>query len=103
MTYGVEQRNHVHVSVFSIVAGVSVDCGSVHDGEVELLIGSAELNHEIEHLIDRAVGIGVRTIDLVDHDNDPQATLESMGQNESSLRLGSFVGVYDEKGAVRPC
>ena len=53
---GIEQRNHVHIAVFGIEAGIAVHCRGIYHGEVELIIGSTELNHKVEYLVDRTFG-----------------------------------------------
>ncbi len=97
---GVKQRDHIHVAVFGLQAGIAVDCGSVHHGEIKLLVGSTQLDHQVEHLVHSALGIGVGAVDLVHDHHNAQAALERMGQHEARLRLGTLVGVHDEQGAV---
>ena len=97
---GVKQRDHVHVAVFGLQTGVAVDRRSVHHGEVKLLVGSTQLDHQIEHLVHSALGIGVGAVDLVHDDHDAQAALKSMGEHEARLGLGTLVSVDDEQGAV---
>ena len=96
----VEQRNHVHVAVISLVTGIAVNGRSVDDGEVKLFVGSAKFDHQIEHLVDGAFRVGVGTVDLVHDDDDAQAAFQSMGQNETRLRLGALVSVNDEQCAI---
>ena len=97
---GVEQRDHVHVAVFGLQTGIAVDRGSVHHGEVKLLVGSAQLDHQVEHLVHSALGIGVGAVDLVHDDHDAQAALKGVGEHETRLRLGALISVHDKKGAV---
>ena len=97
---GVEQRDHIHVAVIGLQAGVTVDRGSVHHGEVKLLVGSTQLDHQVEHLVHSPLGIGVGAVDLVHDDHNAQAALKSMGKHETRLRLGSLISVHDKEGAV---
>ncbi len=75
---GIEQRNHVHVAVVVFVAGVAIHGRSVNNREIELLVGSAKFDHEVEHLIDGGFGVGVRTVDFVHDHHNAQAALERM-------------------------
>ncbi len=97
---GVEQRNHVHVAIARLEARVAVHGRRVHHGEVQLLVGGAQLHHQVEHLVHRAFGVGVGAVDLVHHHDDAQAPLQRMRQHETRLGLGAFVGVHDKQGAV---
>ena len=96
----VEQRNHVHVVVIGLVAGVAVDRAGVDDGEVELRVVGAEIEHELEHLVDDLVRAGARTVDLVDDDHRLQAMLERVLEHETGLRHRALEGVDDEQAAV---
>ena len=98
---GIEQRNHVHIAVFGVEAGIAVYRRGVHYGEVELFIGGAKLNHKVEHLVDRTFRIRIRAVYLVHNHYDTQAELQGVRQDETSLRFGSFVGVDDKQGTVR--
>ena len=51
----VEQRDHVHVVVVGLVARVAVDGARVDDREVELRVVGAQVEHELEDLVDDLV------------------------------------------------
>jgi len=97
---GVEQRHHVHVAVVGIEARVTVHGRCVHHGEIKLLVRRAELDHEVEHLVNRTLGIGVRAVDLINHHHDAQAALKRVRQDEARLRLGALVRIDDQQRAV---
>jgi len=67
---GVEQRQHVHVAIFHLVTGIAAHRARVDDREIELLVGSVELDHQVEHLVDHFLGATARTVDLVDDHDD---------------------------------
>ena len=97
---GIEQGNHVHVAVVGVVAGIAVYRRSVYHGEVELFVGCAKLNHKVEHLVYRSIGVRVRAVDLVHNHHDAQAALEGVGKNEAGLGLRALVRINDEQGAI---
>ncbi len=97
---GVEQRHHVHVAVLGIKPRIAVDGRGVHHGEVQLLVRGAQLHHQVEHLVHRALGVSVGAVYLVHHHHDAQAPLERMAQHEAGLGLGALVGIDDEQRAV---
>ena len=69
-------------------------------GELELLIGGAQIGHEVEAVVERALGLGAGTVDLVDDDHDGQAGVDSVTQHEAGLRHGALEGVDEQQGAV---
>ena len=87
---GFQQRPQIRARLLRIQR-----CGSplgrrVHDGEVELIVGSARGDQEIEDLVHDRVGALLRAIDLVDDEQRPQ----TVGQRLPDARIGS--------GASRP-
>ena len=80
--------------------GVAVDRAGVDDGEVELGVVGAELEHELEDLVDDLVRTGARTVDLVDDDHRLEAVLERVLEHEAGLRHRALEGVDDEQAAV---
>ena len=97
---GIEQRNHVHVAVVVFVASVAIHGRSVNNREIELLVGSAKFDHEVEHLIDGGFGVGIRAVDFVHNHHNAQAGFECMRKHETRLGLGAFVCVNDEQSTV---
>jgi hypothetical protein len=67
LQHGVEQRLHVFARLIQFHGGPAVEAGSVNDGEVELLVGGAQLVEQVEGQVDGVVGIGAVAVDLVDH------------------------------------
>ena len=68
--------------------------------EVELVLVGAEVGEEIEDLVQRAVGVGVGLVDLVEHDDGAQAEGERLGGDELGLRHRAFGGVDQQADAV---
>ena len=84
----VEQRIHVHVAIVGVKAGKAVHSACVNHvlhGEFELFVGSAQVGHEVEAVVIRLLGIGARTVDLIDDDHDRKAGVDSMTQHEPGL------------------
>ena len=99
----VEQRIHVHVAVFGIKTGIAVDTRGEDDvlhGEGELLVGGAQVAHQVEHVVDGSLGTGAGTVDLVDDDHDGKAGRDSVGEHETRLGHGALEGVNEQQGAV---
>ena len=75
--------------------GIGVD-----DGEVGLVLVSAELDEEVEGTVDRVDRVGVLAVDLVDDDDGLVPHLERLAQDEARLGHWSFGGIYQEQHPV---
>ncbi len=99
----VEQRVHVHVAVVGRQARVAVHGGGVHDvlhREGELLVGGAQVAHQVEDVVDDLLGTGAGAVDLVDDDHDGQARRDGVLQHEARLGHGTLERVDEQKRAV---
>lgn len=97
---GIKQRQHIHVAVVRIETCIAVHCTRVDSREVELLVTCAQLEHELEDLIEDFVGTRARAVDLVDDDDGHQIEAESMLENETRLRHGALEGIDQQQDAV---
>ncbi len=68
--------------------------------KVGLLVVGAELDEEVEGLVDDLLRAGVFAVDLVDHDDRAQVELERLLQNEARLRHDAFGGVDQQQHAL---
>ena len=99
----VEQRVHVVV----VVGGVKA-CEAVHGArvyhvlhrELELLVVCAEVRHQVEAVVVSLLRIGTGAVDLVHHDHDGKARLDSVTQHEARLGHGAFERVDEKQRAV---
>ncbi|CDX42319.1 conserved hypothetical protein [Mesorhizobium sp. ORS 3359] len=90
----IEQRRQALVlRTFGILGNPAVAARTVEDREIELLVGGVERGEQVEHLVDNLDMAGVRTVDLVDDDDGPQADLERLADDELGLRHRPFGGV----------
>jgi hypothetical protein len=72
----------------------------VDGGEIHLLVAGLEVAEEVEHLGEDLVRAGVAAIDLVDDDDDREAALEALREDEARLRERPFRGVDEEQRPV---
>ena len=99
----VEQRIHVHVAVVGVKAGKAIHGAGVDHvlhGELKLVVGGAQVGHEVQAVVVGLLGVGARTIDLVDDDHDLKAGVDSVTQHEAGLGHGALKGVDQQQGAV---
>ena len=68
--------------------------------EVELVLVRAEVGEEVEHLVQRPVGLGIGLVDLVQDDDGPQPERERLGGHEFRLRHRAFGGVDQKDDSV---
>ena len=69
-------------------------------GEGELLVGGAQVAHQVEHVVDGSLGTGAGTVDLVDDDHDGKAGRDSVGEHEARLGHGALESVNEQQGTV---
>ena len=99
----VEQRVHVHVAVVGVKAGKAIHGAGVDHvlhGELELVVGGTQVGHEVQAVVVGLLGVGARTIDLVDDDHDLEAGVDSVTQHETGLGHGALKSVDQQQGAV---
>ena len=65
-----------------------------------MLIACAQLEHELEDLIEDFVGTRTRAVNLVDDDDGHQIEAEGMLENETRLRHGALEGIDQQQDAV---
>ena len=99
----VQQRVHVIVVIVGVEAreavhGARVD--NVLHGKLELLVGGAEVGHEVEAVVVGLLGVGARAVDLVDDDHDGQTGVDGVTQHEAGLGHRALEGVDEQQGAV---
>ena len=99
----IEQRIHVHVAVVGVKAGKAIHGAGVDHvlhGELKLVVGGAQVGHEVQAVVVGLLGVGARTIDLVDDDHDLKAGVDSVTQHEAGLGHGALKGIDQQQGAV---
>ena len=72
----------------------------VKDGKVDLLVARAEVAKEVENLVQDFVRAGVAAVDLVDHEDDREAELERLLEDEARLRKRTFGGIHEQNDRV---
>ena len=97
---GLEQRLHVAVAHGRIKARKTAQRGCVDHRKIQLLVGRSQAIEQIEGLIQNPARSGFVAVDLVDHDDGPQAVLEGLLRHEARLRHGSVDGVDQEQHAI---
>ena len=91
---GVEQWAHIAAGLCCIQGGKTIQCGSVDDWKIELLVAGTEFVEQIKGLINHPFGTRTRAINLVDHDNRAQAKCQGFFGDKSGLRHRAFDGIH---------
>ena len=68
--------------------------------DVQLVVGRADGGEEVEGVVQHPVGVGVRPVDLVQHQDRTQAELQGLAQHELGLRHDAFLGVDQQQAPV---
>ena len=84
----------------SVKAGIARAAARVERREIELLVAGVEAEEQIEHLVEHFGGARVGAVDLVDHDDRPQAQRQRLAGDELGLRHRPFGGVDQQDDAV---
>ena len=74
--------------------------GAVGGWEVELFVGSAEVEHQVEDRLLRSFGVAVGFVHLVDHNYRFEAQFDGFLKHETRLRHRAFEGVNHKEDAV---
>ena len=99
----VEQRVHVHIAIVGVKAGKAIHGAGVDHvlhGKLELVVGGTQVGHEVQAVVVGLLGVGARTVDLVDDDHDLEAGVDSVAQHEAGLGHGALKSVNQQQGAV---
>ena len=68
--------------------------------EIELVIVGVEVGKEIKTLVQRAVRLGIRLVDLVEHHDGPQPEAQRLGGDKLGLRHRPFGGIDQKHDTV---
>ncbi len=68
--------------------------------EFKLFVGGVEAGEKVETLIQRAVRLGIRLVDLVQHDDRAQAQFQRLGGHEFGLGHRAFGGVHQKHHTI---
>ena len=97
---GLEQRDRIAASHVGLEAGIAFQGRGIDDGEVELLVRSAEPIEEVEGLVQHPVGPGAVTVDLVDDDERREAARKCLLGNKAGLRHWPVDGIDEQQHTV---
>ena len=68
--------------------------------EIELVVIGVEAGEEVETFVQRAVGLGIGFVDLVQHHDRTQAQRQRLGGDEFGLRHRAFSGIDQQDHAI---
>jgi hypothetical protein len=100
LEHGLEELLHVVSWGVHVLEGAALAGHGVEDGEVELLVGGAEVGHEVEGEVHDLFRAGVLAVCLVYDDDGLEAELYGLAQHEPGLGHGAFRGVDQQQAAV---
>ena len=76
------------------IHGAGVD--HVLHGELKLVVGGAQVGHEVQAVVVGLLGVGARTVDLVDDDNWFQMMFQSLTEHVFGLGHRAFICIYEQ-------
>ena len=96
----VEQRLQVGARLSRIQGGRARLGIGVDHREVQLVAVGAQVDEQIQHLVQRLGGAGVGAVDLVDHHDRHQPGFQRLAQHEAGLGHWPLGGVHQQQDAV---
>ena len=97
---GLEEGLQRHARVVHRAARDAVAADRVDDREVHLGVRGLEIDEEVEGLVQYLVGARVLAVDLVDDEDDREAELDALLEDEPRLRERALGGVDEQQRAV---
>ena len=97
---GVQKGGDVVGGLTPILGHPALLRGAVHGLEIQLVLGGAQVEHQLEHLFLHLVGPAVGLVHLVDDDDGLLAHVQGLVQHEPRLRHAALERVHQEKDAV---
>ena len=97
---GFKQRTQIAARLVRIESRCARAGAGVNDRGIELALVRAEVDHQVERLVIDLFAARVRTIHLVDDDDDRQAERQRMLEHETGLRHRAFKRVDEQQHAV---
>ena len=95
-----EKRRQIFARLIESGGRPALAAGRKNRREIELRLGSVERREQIEDLVVDRLRAGVGPVDLVDHDDRPQALGQSLSDHKFGLRHRAVGGVYQYQNPV---
>ena len=95
-----QQRHHVGAGVRQLPPGVPQLSRGVDHREVELLLGGAQVQAELEDLVQHRVGPRIGAVHLINNDDRLEPQLQRFLQDEPGLGHRPLGGVHQEQHSV---
>ena len=96
----VEDRGQALLRIAHVDHGPALLAGGVEVREVELVVVRAHGGEQVEGVVQHAVRVGVRPVDLVQHHDGMQADLQRLAEHELGLRHNAFLGVDQQHTTI---
>ena len=100
LQHRLEELPHVIPRLVQVFESPAFAGHGVQDGEIQLLVGGAEVGHQVEGEVDDLVGAGVRAVHFVDDHDGLEAEFDGLAQHEARLGHGALGGVHEQEAAV---
>ena len=96
----IEQISNILRRLLPVLAHPVVFSRTIDYGEVQLLLRSVEIAHQVEDHLVNLLGAAIRFVHLIDDNDRLQANLQSLLQDESRLRHRSFKSIDQKQTAI---
>ena len=96
----IKQRHHVLARLVCTVGSDTFLCGCINKWAVELLLVGIQINEKLQDFINNLLRTRLRTVDLVDADDNRKLQFQCLLQYELRLRHCSLEGVNHKNNTV---
>ena len=96
----VQQVRHIGGGLLPILGHPAIFCRTVDGGEVQLLFGGVQVEHQVKHLLLDEVRRAIFFVHLVDDHDGLQPQLDGLAKNKSRLRHRAFKGIHHKKYGI---
>jgi hypothetical protein len=95
-----DERAEIRGELVGCEAGLASARIAKNDRELDLRLVGVEVEEELVDLVHHRLGARVRAVDLVHDEDDGQARLERLAQDEARLRQRAFARVHQQEHSV---
>ena len=96
----IKQGDQVGAGHIRVQACGAITAAAEQHGAVQLLIGSAQIHQQVQHLIDDFLDAGIGAVDLVDGHHQTQVLLQSLLQHKTGLGHAALGGIHQQQNTV---
>ena len=97
---GLKKIRHIRLGGVQVLGGPAVFSGGIEEGAIQLRVGGVQIHQKLQHFIDDLIRSCLRTVYLIDADDDRKVEPQSFLQYKFGLRHRTLKSVDHQDDAV---